>query len=119
MEINVDIRLTKSTQKFLAETQKAIYSALELIGVFVEGEAKLRCPVDTGRLRQSIIRQVNEPDESVRIGTPVEYGPYVEFGTIKMKAQPFLRPAVLDNKKDIARLIASALRADISEVKIL
>jgi len=27
------------------------------------------------------------------VGTVVEYGPYVEFGTVRMPAQPFLRPA--------------------------
>jgi hypothetical protein len=34
----------------------------------------------------------NDPNE-VLVGTPVEYGPYVEFGTVKMVAQPHLRPA--------------------------
>jgi len=34
----------------------------------------------------------NNPDE-VYVGTAVEYAPYIEFGTMNMNAQPFLRPA--------------------------
>lgn len=30
----------------------------------------------------------------VFVGTAVDYGPYVEFGTFRMNAQPFLRPAL-------------------------
>ena len=33
-------------------------------------------------------------DEVVLVGTHVDYGPYVEFGTVKSDAQPFLRPAL-------------------------
>lgn len=74
---------------------------LELVGEFVESEAKLRCPVDTGMLRNTITHDVNPDGTSVRIGTSTEYAPYVELGTVKMSAQPFLRPAVLENKSRI------------------
>jgi len=32
--------------------------------------------------------------QEVLVGTSVEYGPHIEFGTVKMSAQPFLRPAL-------------------------
>lgn len=35
-----------------------------------------------------------DPDSQVFVGTAVEYGPYIEFGTVNMDAQPFLRPAL-------------------------
>jgi HK97 gp10 family phage protein len=82
-------------------------------GLVVEGQAKELCPVDTGRLAGSITTQavdkgtspklpatsedlIKKPTEAneVLVGTPVEYGPYMEFGTIKTDAQPFLRPAL-------------------------
>ena len=34
------------------------------------------------------------PKNGAIVGTPVEYGVYQEFGTRKMNAQPFLRPAM-------------------------
>ena len=80
-------------QDVLAEEDAAKAQALEIIGGRAERPAKAACPVDTGRLRNSITHQ--QWSESVEvIGTNVSYGPYVELGTHKMAAQPFLRPAV-------------------------
>jgi HK97 gp10 family phage protein len=83
------------------------------IGLVVEGQAKELCPVDSGRLAGSITTQsqtegtqpeapalavdvISKPTDEgeVLVGTPVEYGVYREFGTIKSDAQPFLRPAL-------------------------
>lgn len=61
----------------------------------VEGAAKRLCPVDTGRLRSSISHELALDSGLVgRVGTNVEYAPFVELGTYKMAAQPFLRPAL-------------------------
>jgi hypothetical protein len=40
-------------------------------------------------------RKIQKPDndKTVLVGTAVDYGPHVEFGTVKMNAQSFLRPA--------------------------
>lgn len=64
--------------------------------VRVERAAKQACPVDTGRLRSSIAREVGNDERGLvaRIGTDVSYGIYVEFGTARMRAQPYLRPAL-------------------------
>jgi hypothetical protein len=92
------------------------------IGLIVQAQAKLLAPVaikNGGRLRASIttrsgfgqetkpsginavstdiIEKPNDPFETF-VGTPVEYGPYMEYGTIRTRAQPFLRPAL-----DLAR----------------
>lgn len=62
----------------------------------VETAAKRLCPVDTGRLRSSITHEVAVDLDGLvaRIGTNVEYAPYVEFGTSRATAQPFLVPAL-------------------------
>ena len=62
----------------------------------VDRAAKRNCPVDTGRLRSSITNEVGQDGEGLVavIGTNVEYAPYVELGTSKMAAQPFLLPAL-------------------------
>ena len=62
----------------------------------VDRAAKKGCPVDTGRLRSSITDELAMDDEGLvgRVGTDVEYAPYVELGTSRMAAQPFLRPAL-------------------------
>lgn len=65
--------------------------ALEAVGLQAEGYAKRLCPVDTGNLRNSITH--TSDDDTAYIGTNVEYAPYVEYGTSRTKAQPFLKPA--------------------------
>jgi hypothetical protein len=89
------------------------------IGLIVQAQAKLLVPRKTGRLGGSIttasgfgektspsgtgavgtdiITPPTDPFETF-VGTPVEYGPYMEYGTVRTSAQPFLRPAL-----DIAR----------------
>ena len=74
--------------------------AVERIALLIEGEAKRLCPVRTGRLRASI--HTGKIEEGVYyVGTNVYYAPYVEFGTRKMAARPYLRPAA----KKVVRLV--------------
>lgn len=76
---------------------RALVAALEEVGLVAEGYAKRACPVDTGRLRNSITHIVDEGTRHVVIGTNVEYAPYVELGTRRQKSQPFLKPAANDH----------------------
>ncbi len=53
--------------------------ALDEAGELVRKDAVMNCPVDTGRLRQSIVSTVE--GNSAVIGPTASYGAYVEFGT--------------------------------------
>lgn len=57
----------------------------------VEAGAKNRAPVDTGALRNSIGTDVS--GLSATVGPTVHYAPYLEFGTRRMAARPFMGPA--------------------------
>lgn len=82
-------------QQLLTGPEGPVAKELLRRAIQVEGAAKQRCPVDTGRLRSSISHQLASDGGLVaRIGTDVEYAPYVELGTRFMSAQPFLRPAL-------------------------
>lgn len=71
--------------------------AMEKVVLMVEATAARLAPVDTGNLRASIVSEVRD-DVRDRVagyvGTNVEYAPFQEFGTSRMDAQPFLRPAI-------------------------
>jgi len=84
------INFDKITKK--VKMEKELNKAVERIAFLIEGEAKKLCPVRTGRLRASIHTGKIE-DGVYYVGTNVHYAPYVEFGTRKMAAQPYLRPA--------------------------
>lgn len=85
-----------------AAAQKSLDQFLEAAGIIVEGQAKLLTPVDTGLLRSSINYQVQ--GKTCKIGTNVHYAPHVEFGTVRMKAQPYLRPALQNNEDKLKQL---------------
>jgi len=80
------------TYQIPQDKKEEIQEKLLQIGLEIEGAAKRKCPVDTGRLRASINTK-QQKGNTIQVGTNVEYAPYVEYGTEDMKAQPFLRPA--------------------------
>ena len=76
-------------------------SDLVRLGTTVQNEARKLCPVDTGRLRSSIMASGLQHDSRgayVRVGTNVHYAGHVEFGTRYSPAQPYMRPALLQSK---------------------
>jgi HK97 gp10 family phage protein len=67
------------------------------VGERVKAAAAAMAPVQTGALKSSIYYELDETgggDLMVQIGTNIRYGGFVEFGTHKMAAQPYLRPAL-------------------------
>ena len=99
-----------NAQQIADAIDQALARALEEVGLVAEGYAKKACPVDTGRLRNSITHQVRPSEKSVYIGTNVEYAPYVELGTSRMKPQPFLRPAAADHEGTYKKIFESELK---------
>lgn len=66
---------------------------------------------DTGRLVNSIVMRVDEGDLIALITAGTEYAPYLEFGTRKMAARPFLNPALTNNRPRIIQLMRSIMSA--------
>lgn len=123
-------------------TNEIILDKLEIVGAMIEGEAKKNLSgqngpelkaIDTGYLVNSITHEVNKSEMSVRIGTNVEYAPYIEFGTglyaengegrktpwpVKIKdkwimihgthSRPFLRRALYDNLAKIKEIFTAS-----------
>lgn len=66
--------------------------------------------VDTGRLRASITFE-RVGNMIYEVFTIVEYGPFVEYGTRFMAAQPFMRPAYERNYPKILAAVELAIRS--------
>lgn len=73
------------------------------IGLMITADAKLKCPVDTGFLRNSINSE-NDRDK-VEIGTNTEYAEAVELGTSRQRRQPYLYPAGVGNSSNIIKIV--------------
>jgi HK97 gp10 family phage protein len=113
--------------------------ALETVqqaGEMIQTSARRLCPAATGALRDSIFVEVQQLDKTVRasVGPTMPYAGYVEFGTgIRgasspgaglgpysptwpgMPAQPYMRPALDEQKENIKDLfranISTAIRS--------
>lgn len=73
----------------------------ELLGVVAHSSANIRfdakhiVPVDTGYLRENINYEIMQRKNRIigETAANTDYAIYVEFGTSKMRAQPFMEPA--------------------------
>lgn len=80
----------------------------------IRQRAKNLAPVDTGKLRDSIRTDKVGPDQyEVGPGDEVEYAMYVEYGTSRTPAQPYMRPAVEAERRQFTRRVARSVRAEI------
>jgi HK97 gp10 family phage protein len=77
------------------------FDAAMAAAVVIEGEIRLRVPVLTGKLRESLVKKSRrrEAAASVVIEMPhsgpdgtEHYAIFQEFGTSKMPAHPYMRP---------------------------
>jgi HK97 gp10 family phage protein len=75
-----------------AEFREKVAAATAKAALDTEAQAKASAPVDTGFLRSSI-QAVKQALFSWIVGVTAAYGNYVEMGTYKAPAQPYLMPA--------------------------
>lgn len=79
-----------------ANTRAAVKKQADAIAA----DARARVPVRTGYLKSSIVPVVIEAGHSAEVQVGAPYGIYVEYGTYKMAAQPYLSPAVAAHQND-------------------
>ena len=119
-------------QKFEASLGKAC--------AIVERAAKQNAPKGTGELRRSITSKIERNDGELQgiVFTPLEYAPYVEYGTGLFAEEggrkdvpwnyqddkgewhstsgqhphPYMRPALDDNREEILRILKEGLKND-------
>lgn len=112
----------RGLRRYLGRMSTEVKRAVERTGTDVQNEARRLAPVDTGRLRSSIVsRRTSGRGVGYAVGTNVNYAADVEYGTAPhvitpkngkalywpgaahpvakvnhpgTRAQPFLRPAV-------------------------
>lgn len=89
-------------QALLRGPQGAVARDLERRAIRIEAQAKQNASgrpgprVRSGRLRGSITHRLGSDTQGLYadIGSSVLYAPYVEYGTSRMPAYPFLRPVL-------------------------
>ena len=110
--MSFSVKFDNNTQKILQENEYKARQILTAIGLKAVSiwtkEITNKKVVDTGRFRSSVTHEVNYADKSVSIGSNVDYAPYLELGSHKMKARPTLKPTIM-NYKDAYKKIAEQI----------
>jgi HK97 gp10 family phage protein len=120
----IEVTLTSNKDEILEALGEQLGQAMIAIGLTAESNAKQEITkavydtpesksgyVRTGRLRNSISYGVDTDEPAVYIGSNVEYAPYVELGTSKMRARPFLKPAVENYAGEYKDLLEQAMKS--------
>ena len=132
MRVSVSTSIVNSRN--LNSIDNALISGVSKAAMLVQGSAKNKAPVDSGALRQSIRAdkaKVQGENVTATVSTNLEYAPYVEFGTGSRgqstntntevevsyrsdwrgnKAQPFLWPALRENRNNSIKIIREEVR---------
>lgn len=88
---------------------KAVGEAFGKLGPELLTTMQSQTPVDTGELRGS--ENVSVAAKELRLTAGTDHAVYVEFGTRKMAAQPFMKPTVEGAAGKVGPAIASAASA--------
>ena len=102
----MDVEIKDNTQEVLQELLSKEELILSAMGETAEKYAKLECPVDTGRLRNSITHR--EDKTTTYIGTNVEYAETNELN--HPEKRHFLRNAVADHIDEYNALAKKLLK---------
>lgn len=86
---------------------EAAAKALAPVGKYPKGSGKTG-----GTLRSKIDNIIKQNGDMIQaaVGTDVDYGIHVEFGTMHQKAQPYLRPSFRVNKAEIEKRIGQEVK---------
>ena len=105
--------ITEWRQKeFLAKVSGDVINGMESACQFVKAQAQASAAVRTGLMKSRITHKLKARDNSITgyVGvfkhSGAFYAQFVELGTSKMAARPFLRPAVFGNAAKILKLVA-------------
>lgn len=95
MNLKLDINWNVNKKLTIEQAEKVLFNCM----LKLHELATIYSPVDTGRLRSSInIYPTSIGYSNYTLFTPVEYAEANEYGTFKMSAHPFFRPALIQVK---------------------
>lgn len=108
----MEIKVTSHLGDIMSASNAQILKGMIQCGMVAEGHAKIELTnsgaVDTGNLRNSINHTENE--KIMKVSTSVEYAPFIELGTVKMRARPYLKPAIANHVDEYVTILQNALK---------
>ena len=99
----------RAMDRFDSAMQRRVHAQLVSWVADVKASARRKVRVRTGYLRSKIYAKIRE--WVALIGAKATYAFFVEFGTRKMRARPFLYPAIQEHLPRLESIICDALEA--------
>jgi len=113
IEITCDVKgvekFQEAMKQFDSAVQKHVHRQLASWAADVKALAKQLVPVRTGHLRSSIYAKISE--WVAEIGAEATYALFVELGTRRMQARPYLYPAIREYLPQLEQIIREAIEA--------
>lgn len=103
-----------SFSSFLTDFNAAKVALLKEAANQLVQQAQSRAAVDTGFLRDNI-QITNETEDEIEVTSQADYSIYVEEGTSRMQARPFMLPAAQEIENSFPQTVQGKLRTIISE----
>jgi HK97 gp10 family phage protein len=100
--------VTPRLEGFSQRLQYEIGMEFDVVGADAEDFAKSIVVVRTGYLRSTIYHVAS--GLILELGARADYAPYVEFGTRRMAARPYMRPALDWSQQRIVDAILAAIQ---------
>lgn len=101
-------KYTSKVQQFLSKYKLLKAEALDEMGNTGVDNIKDETPVDTGALKDANDYRIE--NNIVYFINNQEYAPFVELGTSKMSAQPFMRTGINKSKGEFWKIIVNNLK---------
>jgi HK97 gp10 family phage protein len=108
--------LEKLLSQFDALKDIDIISGILGAGYILQAESQKNAPVDTAFLENSPTTEIVSPD-LVEMVFHANYAVYQEMGTPKMKAHPYVRPAIESEKDNMIKYLKSYIDTKIKGVQ--
>jgi len=113
IEITCDVKgvekFQEAMRQFDSRMQRHVHRLLASWAADVKALAKQLVPVRTGHLRSSIYSKISE--WVAEIGAEATYALFVELGTRRMQARPYLYPAIREYLPQLEQIIREAIEA--------
>lgn len=101
-------KLNKGLEKRM--DMSAVKTVVKKNGSEMQKKAQRNAPVDTGNLKNNIGLEISDGGMTATVEPTAKYAPYVELGTRFMEAQPFLKPAFEEQKKQFEKDLKELVR---------
>lgn len=106
---NIDVKITDNHEEFIKALTQQLHDAMNEMGQQATAYAKSTVPVKTGNLKNSLDYSVS--NDKLKVGTPVEYGKYVELGSANNhSASHFLLNSMQNHTSEYKKTIEGHLK---------